>query len=466
MLYTQELKGCDMDHLVLCGGIGSRLWPLSRALLPKQFARIGPGHTLFEQTVLRSKKICKRVLVAANEHQSFLALNQLMGIGIDSVAGLVEPVGRNTAPAIALVCMALESDTILLVTPSDHVITRQSAYEQAVRDAAALAESGKLVTFGIKPEYPETGFGYIEAQGSTVLSFREKPDFATARSYVESGRYLWNSGMFCFKAGVFLAELARHAPELFATCQTAYAECRDMQPLRPLVKSMMAIPSISIDVAVMERSEHVAVVPCEIGWSDLGSMDALYDYLPKIDATNAASVALAPVMVNSTGNLIVSDRQVACMDVQDLLIIDTPDALLVGHRGSSQKVKEVYESLRKHNPQVTEVFPTIERPWGNHHVLAEGSGYRARKIAVLPGKRTSLQKHEQRDEQWVVVAGQATVELDGILQTVSPGQSFVAVRGLAHRISNKEASVLILIETQIGTIIDNDMQRLEDDYHL
>jgi mannose-1-phosphate guanylyltransferase len=277
-----------------------------------------------------------------------LAREQLARAGVAEFGALVEPVARNTAPAIALVCLALDPEELVFITPSDHLMTREGAYREAVARARVLAEAGALVTFGIEPTYAETGFGYIEADGNNVVSFREKPDAETAGRYLASGRFLWNSGMFLFKAGTFLAELQNHAPELLATCRAAGGTT-------PTREAMQAIPSVSIDYAVMEKSKIVKVVPCDPGWSDLGSFDALFDELAKTQEGNLHLGGQPPVCVDAQNNMVVgSGRTVALVDVQDLMVIDTVDALLIVHRGSSQKVKDVVTQLKKDAPGLLE----------------------------------------------------------------------------------------------------------------
>jgi mannose-1-phosphate guanylyltransferase len=309
--------------------------------MPKQFYPLFEGRTLFEETVLRNKLLADSFWVASNEVQMELARDQLARCGVDEFGCLVEPVGRNTAPAIALVCLRLAPDELVFVTPSDHLVTKPAEYARAVARARGLAEEGFLVTFGIRPSYPETGFGYIEADGEAVLSFREKPDAATAQGYLDSGRHFWNSGMFVFRAGSFLDELGRHSPEVLASCRKAGGG-------QPTLEQMQAIPSISIDYAVMEKSDRVRVVACDPGWSDLGSFDALFDEVPPDLGGNAVLGGQPPIFVDSRNNLVVgSGRKVALVDVENLMIIDTPDALLIMKRGSSQKVKHVVGELKK-----------------------------------------------------------------------------------------------------------------------
>jgi len=330
-----------MTNLILCGGAGTRLWPLSRTTRPKQFVPLFDGRTLFEETVRRNRGVVDRYFIASNAGQMGLAREQLTRCGVSEFGSLVEPVGRNTAPAIALACLRLPADEIVFVTPSDHRMTKADAYLQAVLRAQALASEGFLVTFGIHPAYPETGFGYIEADGERVTSFREKPDLATAEGYLSSGRYFWNSGMFVFRAGVFLSELERHSPEVLAAC-------RRVAGAQPTAAEMSAIPSISIDYAVMEKSDKVRVVACDPGWSDLGSFDALADEVAADPSGNRMLGADTLVSIDARNNLVVgAGRQVALVGVEDLLVVDTPDALLIVKKGKSQMVKDVVAELKK-----------------------------------------------------------------------------------------------------------------------
>jgi mannose-1-phosphate guanylyltransferase len=333
-----------MTNLILCGGAGTRLWPLSRQSRPKQFYPLFGGKSIFQETIERNRVVADRFFVASNAVQMELARQQLVATGNPAADFLVEPVGRNTAPAIALACLALPPEEIVFVTPSDHRMNRLEDYWRAVKRAKTLAEAGFLVTFGITPTYPETGFGYIEADGEVVKSFREKPDLKTAEGYIASGRYSWNSGMFVFQAGVFLAELERHSPDVLAAC-------RLVGGTHPSLAQMQAIPSISIDYAVMEKSDRVRVVAVDPGWSDLGSFDALAEEVPQGVNGNAVLGGRPPVFVDAQNNLVVgTGRKIALVDVEDLLVIDTPDALLIVKRGSSQKVKDVVSELKTTDP--------------------------------------------------------------------------------------------------------------------
>jgi len=327
-----------VTNLILCGGSGTRLWPLSRDRRPKQFLPLFEGKTLFEKTVLRNRSVADRVFIVAGAAQESLVRDSMADSPYEL---LIEPVGRNTAPAIALACLRLEPDELVLVTPSDHLVSKAGEYLRAVGRARELAAAGALVTFGIQPQYPETGYGYIEHNDESVVSFHEKPDEAKAREYCAAG-HLWNSGMFLFKAGTLLDELERWSPEVMAACRAAGG--------RPTKAAMEAIPSISVDYAVFEKSGNVKVVTCDPGWSDVGSFDALSEYLPNRGG-NASPEGPDPVFVNSENNFVISERRkVVLIDVEDLIVVDTADALLVVKKGSGQKVKAATDILRATDP--------------------------------------------------------------------------------------------------------------------
>jgi mannose-1-phosphate guanylyltransferase len=341
-----------MVNLILCGGSGTRLWPLSRKGLPKQFVKLFGDRSLFQEAVLRNRPLCTRTLIAANSSQIPIAEAQLKSLGIDSIEGLSEPIGRNTAPAIALAVMALPRDEIVLITPSDHRMTNLDNYGRSVHRAMELAKEGYLVTFGITPQYAETGYGYIEADGENVLSFREKPAKETAEAYVNSGKYYWNSGMFVFTAGVFLDELLKLAPELYSAVCNTYAATPSGSLLEPSLEAMLRIPAISIDYAVMEKSHLVKVVKSNPGWSDLGSFDALYDEVTAGEDENAV-LAMNSILRNAKGCLVVGKIKPVVLDgVEDLIVIDTETALLVMKRGESQKVKDIFQEIKEKYPEL------------------------------------------------------------------------------------------------------------------
>ncbi len=463
-----------MTNIILCGGSGTRLWPISRTLMPKQFVKLFDDKSLFQLTVERNSKICDSQFIVSNQEQYFLAYDQLEELQISGnqqpliVNYLLEPVGRNTAPAIALACMALDPDEVVLVTPSDHLIKNETVYQNVVARAKALAEEDYLVTFGITPDYPETGYGYIEAEGEDVQSFREKPDLETAKAYIEKGNYYWNSGMFCFKAGLFLEELQKYAPEIYNACQNAIGyegkKSLAMGVMRIKTEAMQQIPSESIDYAVMEQSNRVKVVPSDIDWSDLGSFDALYEELPK--DVNGNTAVEKHISIDSKNNLLIGhDKKIATIDVEDLIIVDTPDALLISKKGSSQKVKKVVEKLKAKESDLTHVHTLAHRPWGTYEVLLDHANYKIKRIVVKPGKRLSLQKHFHRNEHWIVVSGTATVTVGREVKLIRPNESTYIKMGEVHRLENQGKIPVVLIEAQVGEYTgEDDIVRIEDDF--
>jgi mannose-1-phosphate guanylyltransferase len=486
-----------MINLVLCGGSGTRLWPLSRQLMPKQFVRLFGTRSLFQETVARNRFACATPYVVSNVDQYFLAVDQLeeLAAGSKNLGGpvsepktgsgapqsgaprfLLEPVGRNTAPAIALACLTLDPSELVLVTPSDHLIKDQKAYEKAIAAARELAAQGFLVTFGITPTGPETGYGYIEADvaasgpgadfaGADVKRFVEKPNLETAQQYLAAGNYFWNSGMFCFTAGAFLAELEQHAPAMVAACRAALADTHEEAGfLRIRKELMLAIPADSIDYVVMEKSRKVKVVPADIGWNDLGSFESLYEELPKDAAGN--TLHEKHICIDSHDNLIMPrDRIIATIDLHDHIVVDTSDALLVAPRGSSQKVKAIVDALKAQGSELATVHATAARPWGTYTVVREGSRYKLKRIVVKPGARLSLQKHLHRSEHWIVLAGTAQVTNGEQTFLVRPNESTYIPMGQMHRLENPGKVDLEIVEVQVGDYVgEDDIQRFDDDY--
>jgi mannose-1-phosphate guanylyltransferase len=454
-----------MTNIILCGGSGTRLWPISRSLMPKQFVKLFNNKSLFQLTVERNSKVCKSQFIVSNTEQYFLALDQLGELGKTNNKYLLEPVGRNTAPAIALACMELDFDEIVLVTPSDHLIKDEKEYEKVLKKAKEFAKDNKLVTFGITPTFAETGFGYIESINEfDVKAFHEKPDFQTATSYLEAGNYYWNSGMFCFKAGVFLDELEKYSAEIYNQSLQAFNNASKDGIIRIKHDDMINIPEDSIDYAVMEKSDIVKVIPSNIDWSDVGSFDALYEELPKDKNGNTKNDK--HISIDSKNNLVYgSDRIIASIDVEDLIIIDTGDALLISKKGSSQKVKKVVEKLKASDSQLHNIHLTGHRPWGTYTVLEESAGYKIKRIEVKPGCRLSLQKHFHRNEHWIVVSGTATVTVGDETRLVRPNESTYIKMGEVHRLENQGKIPVVLIEAQVGEYTgEDDIVRISDDF--
>lgn len=469
-----------MTNIILCGGSGTRLWPISRTLMPKQFVKLFDDKSLFQLTVERNSKVCDSQFIVSNTEQYFLALDQLEELDKQNNKYLLEPIGRNTAPAIALACLALAKDEIVLVTPSDHLIKDEAEYKKVLSQAKELAEEDNLVTFGITPTFAETGFGYIEANNLDVKAFHEKPDLKTAQKYVDAGNYYWNSGMFCFKAGVFLEELQKYSPEIYTTCEKAMLHSPeqvrgtekveaasvpriDSGLIRITHEDMIRIPEDSIDYAVMEKSTKVKVVPSDINWSDVGSFDSLYEELPKDKDGNTKNPN--HISVDSKNNLIYGNqRKIATVDMEDTIIVDTGDALLVSKKGSSQKVKQIVAEIRK-DTQLHNIHLQGFRPWGTYTILEDSNGYKIKRIEVKPHKRLSLQSHKFRNEHWIVVEGCATITLNDKVFTLNQNESTYIKAGDKHRLLNDTDKALVIIEAQVGSYTgEDDIERFDDDF--
>ena len=453
-----------MTNIILCGGSGTRLWPISRTLMPKQFVKLFDNKSLFQLTVERNAKVCDSQFIVSNTEQYFLALDQLEELSKTNNRYLLEPVGRNTAPAIALACMMLDREEIVLVTPSDHLIKNEDEYSLVLKRAQELANEDNLVTFGITPDFAETGFGYIEANGEDVKAFHEKPNKEIAQKYVDAGNYYWNSGMFCFKAGVFLDELEKYSPEVYDASLQALENTSSDDMIRIKHEDMLAIPEDSIDYAVMEKSTKVKVIASDIDWSDVGSFDSLYEELPKDE--NGNTLNDKHISINSKNNLIQgNDKYIATIDVEDLIIVDTGDALLVSKKGSSQKVKQVVAEIKK-TTQLHNIHLIGHRPWGTYTVLEDTPGYKIKRIEVKPGKRLSLQKHFHRNEHWTVVSGTATVTVGDTTKLIRPNESTYIKMGEVHRLENEGKIPVVMIEVQVGEYTgEDDIVRIDDDFN-
>lgn len=452
-----------MTNIILCGGSGTRLWPISRTLMPKQFVKLFNNKSLFQLTVERNSLICDSQLIVSNTEQYFLALDQLEELNKTNNKYLLEPIGRNTAPAIALACMSLKAEEIVLVTPSDHLIKDEAEYANVLKTAQDLAKDDNLVTFGITPSFAETGFGYIESNGLDVEAFHEKPNRETAQSYLDAGNYYWNSGMFCFKAGLFLEELKKYSPDIYKASRKALEIEKSEDMTRIKHEAMLNIPEDSIDYAVMEKSNKVKVVPSNINWSDVGSFDALYKELEK--DKNGNTISSNHISIDSKNNLIYGNtRKIATVDIEDLIIIDTGDALLVSKKGSSQKVKTIVAQVKK-TSELHNIHLTGHRPWGTYTILEDTPGYKIKRIEVKPGKRLSLQKHYHRNEHWIVVSGTAIVTINNKTFSLNQNESTYIKAGDIHRLLNDTNEPLVIIEAQVGEYTgEDDIVRLEDDY--
>ncbi|HEX6143688.1 MAG TPA: mannose-1-phosphate guanylyltransferase/mannose-6-phosphate isomerase [Geminicoccaceae bacterium] len=468
--------------VILAGGSGTRLWPLSRAARPKQLVAVVGDETLLQQTarrLLAAAPASRIVVVGAREHDPEVR-RQLRAL--DPALGshrLLEPAGRNTAAAIALAALyALDrfgSGSVLLVCPSDHLMTRPERFLAAVVRAGSLAASGDLVTFGITPSRPETGYGYIQSGGARadadgaleVIRFVEKPSLRVAEEMLRAGGHFWNSGIFLFRASRILDELRRHAPEILERVQAAY-EARTDEPdgaLSVPEERWGAIPAQPIDTAVMERADRLSVVPCDPGWSDLGSWQAIWEHTGQDEAGNASRGDV--LLENSAGCLVRAEggRLVALAGVRDLAVIDTPDALLVAGRGESDGVRTLVAALVAAQRMEAQMGRGEDRPWGRFDVLHEGPGFKVKEIRVDPGGKLSLQSHRHRAEHWVVVSGKARVTVDETVLDLEPDQSVHIPLGARHRMENPFDEPMHLIEVQCGSYLgEDDIVRYEDVY--
>ena len=464
--------------VILSGGSGTRLWPLSRAALPKQFLPLISEHTLFQETLLRLKDfpgMAAPLVVCSNEHR-FLAAEQVRDIGVTPLLQILEPIGRNTAPAVAVAAFAtLEKDAqaILLVLPADHLIQDVAGFHRAIKTALALAQQDRLVTFGITPDEPATGFGYIERGTSlendqhsfSVARFVEKPDLDSARQFLASGNFFWNSGMFVFKASVYLSELQRHRPDIYQAAQQAWQRStRDLDFLRLDEQAFTACPADSIDYAVMERTQVAALVTVDIGWSDIGSWSSL----DQASAKDAHGNALrGDVYAAQTTNTCIraENRMVAAIGVQDLVIVETADAVLVMHKDFAQDVKHTVEYLKQAERTEHLIHRRVYRPWGYYEGIDVGERFQAKRIMVKPGAKLSLQMHHHRAEHWVVVSGKAKVTRGEEIMLLHEDQSTYIPIGMKHCLENVGAEPLCLIEVQSGSYLgEDDIVRFDDDY--
>jgi len=463
--------------LILSGGSGTRLWPVSRRNLPKQFLSLSGDGTLFQQAVTRTQKLPEAAapIIVASEDHRFLAADQLLEAGVQGATIVLEPIARNTAPAIALGALkAIERDpqALLLVLPADHLIGDTKSFVDAVQEALPAAREGWLVTFGIRPDRPETGFGYIRRAESIgggafrVERFVEKPDLATAEGYVKDGGYDWNSGMFLFKAARYLEELGQHAPEMLEAVRKAYATGHgDLDFVRVDAEAFAKVPDNSIDYAVMEKTSRAAVVPVSCAWSDIGSWSALWLSGKHDEQGNQREGDT--LTVNTRNSLLRShDRHmIATVGVEDLVVVTTPDATLVAHRDAAQDVKKVVDQLKASGRTEHSFHRVVHRPWGSYDSLEEGGRFQVKRIVVKPGASLSLQKHHHRAEHWIVVSGTAEVTCDEKVFLLAENQSTYIPLGSVHRLRNPGKVPLELIEVQSGSYLgEDDIVRFDDVY--
>ncbi len=463
--------------VILSGGSGSRLWPLSRAMRPKQFLGVTEQQTLFQLTLARVQQLdgaLSPIIVANHEHR-FLAAEQARVLGVDPIAILLEPTGRNTAPAIAVAALqarADNADPLILVMPSDHIIQDIAAFNTAVALARDAASDGLLVTFGIVPDRAETGYGYVMAGDllkpagvHQVARFIEKPALETAQAYVASGQYCWNSGMFMFRASVFLEELAAHRPDIREGAEKAwYNAHRDLEFIRLDKEAFAACPSESVDYAVMEKTRNAAMVSLDAGWNDVGAWPAVWESQAKDDSGNAGRGDF--MFEDASGCYVHADhRLVTLLGTQDLFVIETSDAVLVGHKDHAQGVKKIVERLQASKRKETDFHREVFRPWGSFDSIDQGEKYQVKRITVAPGAKLSLQYHHHRAEHWVVVSGTGKVRIGEHTQILAENQSVYIPVGETHSLENPGSVPLELIEVQSGSYLgEDDIVRLEDIY--
>jgi mannose-1-phosphate guanylyltransferase / mannose-6-phosphate isomerase len=463
-----------MTPVILSGGSGTRLWPLSRGQYPKQFLPLTSEHTMLQETMLRLSGLggLTNPIAVCNEDHRFMMAEQLWEIGVKPAAIILEPVGKNTAPAVAIAALSAESeDEVLLVLPADHVITDIEPFHAAIVQAGALARQGYLVTFGIVPTHPETGYGYIlrdPAQHGCaykVAAFVEKPDAATAKNYFKSGDYLWNSGMFAFTAGSFLKELERFNPEILTACKQALgAAITDLDFVR-LDKAIFShCPADSIDYAVMEKTDKAVVIPLAAGWNDVGSWSALWDVTDKDAFGNAISGDV--LTVDTKNSYIFSENKlVTVIGVEDLVVVETKDAVMIASKDRVQEVKQVVDQLKRLGRSEAQVHRKAYRPWGHYDTVDNGDRHQTKRIVVKPGAKLSLQKHHHRAEHWVVVKGTALVIRGDEQILLTENESTYIPLGTVHRLENPGVIPLEIIEVQSGSYLgEDDIVRFGDNY--
>lgn len=463
-----------MKPLILAGGTGSRLWPKSRAALPKQFLPLTNNNTMLQDTISRLDGINSEApVVVCNESHRFLVAEQLRKKDIHHGGILLEPVGRNTAPAIALAALHTiknGEDPTLLVLAADHVIKNEKAFHTAITQAEELAEQGKLVTLGIVPNHPHTGYGYIKSGptmlgGFEVAEFVEKPILETAKEYVESGEFYWNSGMFMFKASRYIEELAIHYPEILDVCKRSIeTESHDLDFIRVDQDIFSSCPDESIDYAVMEKTDRAAMVTLDAGWNDVGSWTSLWE---TCDKDTNGNVCLGDVILENTKNSYVNGEQrlVSVIGLNNIIVVETKDAVMVAHKDDAQSIKSVVSKLKSEKRPEYEFHREVYRPWGSYDSIDGGSRFQVKRITVKPGEKLSVQMHHHRAEHWIVVSGSANVTINENTQLVTENESVYIPIGAVHALENPGKIPLELIEVQSGAYLgEDDIVRFSDRY--
>ncbi|MBL1457700.1 MAG: mannose-1-phosphate guanylyltransferase/mannose-6-phosphate isomerase [Methylophaga sp.] len=464
-----------MIPVILSGGSGSRLWPLSRKNKPKQFLTLFNDSSMFQSTLTRLNGLdsLEAPLIVCNNEHRFMVAEQLQEIGLEANGIILEPCARNTAPAIALAALkAMDNgeDPLLLILAADHLISDVTAFHKAIEQARKLAEQDKLVTFGIQPQSAHTGYGYIEAEEkskpSSVKRFIEKPDLTTAESYLSAGNFFWNSGMFLFKASAYIKELARFSPEMLSSCKQSLEKAViDLDFVRVDPELFEQSPSDSIDYAVMEKTDKAMVVPLDAGWSDVGSWSSLWEAFTRDDDQN---VLIGDVLVENVHNAYIhsENRLVTVLGLDDVIVVETHDAVMVAHKDQAQKVKTIVEELTRQNRKEVITHRKCYRPWGNYDSVDMGDRFQVKRILVNPGASLSLQMHYHRAEHWVVVSGTAEVTRDEEVMLLGENESTFIPLGSVHRLRNPGRVPLEIIEVQSGSYLEeDDIIRLKDSYN-
>ena len=477
----------EIIPVILSGGIGSRLWPVSREMHPKPFMIMKDGESLLQKTFLRSVALpnVKEVVTVTNHNLFFKTQDDYLSVNTSKMptSFILESEGRNTAPAIAMAALQVSqkhgNDAVMLVLSADHLIQDQESFQEATSKATILAEQGYLVTFGIEPKYPETGYGYIESDSTNatfsadkscrlVKRFIEKPNIEKAKEYCSTSNYFWNSGIFCFKASTILSEFEEHAPDILRIAETCLEACDNKDALMELTRTdndnFSKMPDISIDYAVMEKSNNVAVVSCDIGWSDIGTWIAVSE-LEKADENGNTSVGDSLLIDVTNSYIHKSNRTIGLLGVKNLIIVDTPDALLIADKERSQDVKQIVNKLKTNGKGYDTAHLEVHRPWGVYTVLEDTKHHKIKRIEVKPGASISLQLHHHRNEHWIVVSGTAEVINNGETYLLNQNESTYIVAGNKHRLSNPGVVMLIMIEVQTGEYLgEDDIVRFEDEY--
>ena len=464
-----------MIPVILSGGSGSRLWPLSRKNKPKQFLTLFNDSSMFQSTLTRLNGLdsLEAPLIVCNNEHRFMVAEQLQEIGLDANGIILEPCARNTAPAIALAALkAMDKgeDPLLLILAADHLISDVTAFHKSIEQARILAEQDKLVTFGIQPQSAHTGYGYIEAEEkskpSSVKRFIEKPDLATAESYLSAGNFFWNSGMFMFKASAYLDELQQHSPEILSACKASLEKSViDLDFIRVETESFEHSPSDSIDYAVMEKTTKAFVVPLDAGWSDVGSWSSLWEAFPQDENNN---VIIGDVITDSVHNSYIhsENRLVTVLGLDDVVVVETHDAIMVAHKDKAQEVKKIVEALNKQERKEVLTHRKCYRPWGSYDSVDYGERFQVKRITVNPGASLSLQMHYHRAEHWVVVSGTAEVTRDDEVILLGENESTFIPLGSVHRLRNPGRVALEIVEVQSGSYLEeDDIIRLQDNYN-